>query len=332
MPEVLPQHNESLMPIPMGPSCRVPDYAYPDWRQHPYRPFIDGPMSEAAYQAEWAAGNAGQLALVSQATIQAGFGDFPELLRQAAASAVREVIQDSHFTNLIRILDIGAGPGLSALATHVKLPNRLREKTTFALLEPSFSSLLTAADLMEKHDIKYQPYYGIDLRELGFMKPNSVDIVTAVASIHHHAKIPFEKYYDVLKPGGYLVIADWHHPIWEHPYRVFRFLANFDWPKKEKGLMNWLDTYPEAWQVPPVVENPADRQAIEQITKFWLAYKEITEAAALGPNAILPLEGHRPVERYVGAMKKAGFHLESSPRQLLPDSSLLMLTVGQKAA
>ena len=61
-------------------------------------------------------------------------------------------------------------------------------------------------------------------------------------------------------------------------------------------------------------------------------------------NALYPLEGHRPVIRYIMAMQETELEtatpdigrlvsmgiIESNPHQILEDSSLLQLTVAQK--
>lgn len=323
IPEI--QHNEALMPMTLGPACRVPDYAYPNWGL-----VYEGEgQANAAYQREWAAGNAGQLGLVSKATIEAGFGDFPELLRRETAKTVAALLKDREDDQELRILDIGAGPGLSALAVYEALRPRLKSRTTMILVDPSKGSLETAAQLMRDRGIKFEILTGIDSDVLGSVEPGSVDILTGVASIHHHAKIPFKKYQEVLKAGGFAVFGDWHQSIWEHPGSVYEFLKRFSWPEREKGLRNFLEIYPEAKSVPLFPKSPEDRKAVEQITQFWLACKRIANGANLELNAIWPLEGHRPVGRYVEGMEEVGLKV-GKPRQILDDSSLLQVTVGQK--
>lgn len=323
MPEVLTPHNESLMPITMGSPYRVPDYAYPNWGLQ-YR---GETKANKTYQAEWSIGDAKQLMLVSMATMAAGFDDYPELLRRATARVVSALVeQGNHFSSL-HILDLGAGPGKSAVAIYEALPERVREKTEITLLDPSASSLQTAEELMRTRGIKHKIVCGIDSEVSDQIQPGSVDIVTAVASIHHHARIPFGLYERVLKPGGSLVIADWHHDIWEHPGRVLKFLERFNWPQKEAGLANWKAVYPQA--IKDADNNlqltPAELMAREQITRFWLAYKNVVGKT----NPIWPLEGHRPVSRYITGMQEAGLYT-GAPQQLLPDSTLLMVTVGHK--
>lgn len=328
-------HNEALMPMTLGSPFRVPHYAYSNWGLV----YGSEEQADAAYKAEWEAGNAGQLGLVSKATIEAGFGDFPDLLRKETAKIVASLLQNRPADQPITILDIGAGPGSSALEIYKSLPDRFKLVTTIILLDPSAGALKTGEELMKQNEIKYKIVNGSDSDELPKMKKSSVDIVTGIASVHHHAKIPFDLYKNVLKIGGSAVFADWHQSIWEHPGSVYEFLKRFDWPKKEKGLKNFLEIYPEAKNAPPSPKSPEDRKAIEQITQFWLAYKRISDAANLGPNAIWPHEGHRPVKRYVEEMKNTGFSMDTldtrrvmmrNPYQILPGSSLLQLTVGQK--
>lgn len=325
MLEILTPHDESLMPLMMGSPCRVPDYAYFNWGLV----YTDESPALRAYSAEWSSGNQEQLALVSKATKLAGFGDYPELLRRQTAKAVSELIKYRNSSNPVNILDLGAGPGKSAEAVYQSLPAEIRRNTQITLLDPSADSLQAAKQLMRKGGINYQIVHCVDSDMLDYVKPASVDIITAVASIHHHARIPFEIYGEVLKPGGSLVIADWHHTMWEHPYTVWRFLTNFNWPKRKEGLEHWLEIYPEAYNIPELSDKFEDRIAMEQITRFWLAYKKIADEANLGPNAIWSLEGHRPVSQYIQGMQEAGLSTET-PHQILADSTLLMLTVGHK--
>lgn len=341
MPEAPRFHDENLMPIIMGSPYRVPDYAYPNWGLT----FQDEGPALAEYRREWEAGTAAQLQLVTTATIEAGLGDYPELLRRKAAEVTAKLLNSHHTEGAKKILDLGSGPGLSTLAVYKALPRDLQRITRMLLLDPSDESLLAAGRLLNQNSVRYTPHSGTDLDIPTFFKPHSIDVITAVASIHHHAQIPFGTYYRALKPGGFMVIADWHQPLWEHPISVLRFLENFDWEKKAEGLSHWLEVYPQAQGILPLPEDPMERNAIEQITLFWLAYAEIAKRSNLGPNAIWPLEGHRPVAKYVEGLEEARFSLDTpdirrvvnsgkiitaTPHQVLENSTLLQVTIAQK--
>ncbi|MBI4089626.1 MAG: class I SAM-dependent methyltransferase [Candidatus Levybacteria bacterium] len=319
------RHNESLMPLTLGAPPRVPYYAYPAWGLV----YKGEEQADVAYREEWGAGNAGQLDLVSKAMIEAGYGNFPELLRQETAKTVSELLKDRSDSQPLNILDIGAGPGLSALTVYEALPPKLKPVTTMILVDPSAESLKAARQKMEEKGIKFKIISASDTEALKEIEGGSIDILTGVASVHHHAKIPFDLYRNVLRKGGSAVFADWHQTLWEHPGSVLRLFEQFDWPQKEKGIKNWLATYPKAGDIPPLPDDPADRKAIEQIIGFWKSYRAMSQRSNLGPNAIWPLEGHRPVQRYAQEMTEAGFRV-SKPQQILPDSSLLQVTVGQK--
>lgn len=327
MPEILTPHQESLMPFEMGSPIRTPWYAHSSWGL--ISP--DEKIVAEAYKAEWSQGTEAQLELVSQASIRAGLGNFPELLRRKTAEIAAGIFNSRPAEKPFNLLDIGAGPGLSALAVYEALPIKLRNQLFVNLIEPSSQALKTAESLMANYNIASIPFCGTDLEALEQMESASYDLLIAVASVHHHARIPFDEYARVLKRGAYAVFADWHQDIWEHPGRVLRFLERFDWPGKKEGLADWVRAYPQALDDPDknLHLTPAELLAREQITKFWLAYKEIANGANLGTNAIWPLEGHRPVARYVEGLQETGF-LVDSPRQLLSDSTLLMVTVAQK--
>ena len=337
------RHLEALMPMPMGSPARTPEYARSAWG---LPPSINEKRVVELYSDEWKGGNEGQLALVSEAAQRAGFGDNPDLLRQKTADSVRVIVEEClSVRNELLILDIGAGPGRSALVVWQKLPTDIQSKARFLLLDPSRDSLEAAKKTMEENRISHELICSPDIYADKHVRKGSVDILTGVASIHHHSAIPFSLYRRLLKPGGFAVFGDWHNSIWESPFRVYQFLRAFDWPERELGLENWKESYPNI--AVPEPDEPADRQANKDITGFWLGYHQILResgADRLGANAIWPLEGHRPVERYVEEMQKAGFSLDSpninrilrrgiisdNPHQLLPQSRLLMLTIGEK--
>ncbi len=335
------KHNETFMPLRMGPAARVPYYAYEVWGLTP----LDETKVVDLYQAEWAMGNQDQLALVTQASEKSGFGNHPERLRQKTAEVVAAILKDYPIPAELRILDLGAGPGLSALAVYNALPEQIKLKTKLLLLDPSEASLQAARKALEQQSINFKIIHEVDLNLGKHIPLNRVDILTGVASVHHHARIPFDMYHQVLKPGGYAIFADWHNSIWEHPRRVYDFLQTFGWPTKDEGLQSWLATYSAAnTQIEPPL-NSTDQQANADITTFWQGYADVVrQNGHLGPNAIWPLEGHRPVERYIEDMQEAGFDLnsvaiqqlikshvlDSNPHQILPNSRLLMVTVGQK--
>lgn len=331
--ELITPHNEALMPLTMGSPYRVPHYAYEAFGLGAY---INEDLATEAYRAEWAAETPGLVASVPDALLKAGLGNFNGLLQQKTGEVAAAALRAKPIQKSYRVIDIGAGTGDSALAVAKLLPAEIRRKTIFSLVDPSAKSLAEARTKMQDQGLNYEILEGTDLDVLGNMKPESADILTGVASIHHHAKIPFELYANVLRFGGLAVFADWHQPLWEHPGSVYRFLQRFDWPHKEEGLKNWLEAYPQAAKIPPLPNNPADLLAIEQISRFW---------PALGrPNTLFPLEGHRPVHRYVADIHHARLDLNSSsirglisagvitsnPHQVLPNSSLLQVTMGEK--
>ncbi len=343
MPELLTPHNEALMPITMGSPYRVPDYAY---NKYGLGGYTNETPASLAYKKEWANGTPEQLALVLQASNEAGLTNANCLLQQATAKIVAGIIERNYFLKSPVIADIGAGAGASALAIVETLPDNIRKKATMILVDPSKESLKTAAQLMEKQKVNYKVLIGTDTEVLRELRRQSIDILTGVASIHHHARIPFKDYARVLKIGGFAIFADWHHDLWEHPIRVLGFLEKFDWEQKEEGLANWKEAYPQTRNNPDgnLKITPEELRARKQITRFWLAYKNIADRANLGPNAIWPLEGHRPVNRYSQGMREAGLHnqtvrinslldemdIRTNPFPLLDNSSLLQVTIGQR--
>lgn len=332
-------HDESLTPLYMGGIDRVAKEYRDAWGS----PYNGEASADTAYRAEWAAGNSGQLGLVKEATIEAGLGNYPELLNIRAAEAVSRLLASRK--GPIRLIDIGSAGGTTVLVTYEALPDHLKDAAEFVLVDPSPGALKSAEETLTERGIKFEIRQGSDSDVLSGIPEGSFDILTGVASVHHHARIPFDEYDRVLKKGGFALFADWHNSMWRSPASVYHdFLLGMDWPRREEGLRDWLRAYPQAIEVPIPPVHPHDRQANTDIAKFWQAYQRIQNEQAPGANAIWPLEGHRPVGMYALAMRQAGFDLETrdidrlvgmgiiarNPHQILPDSSLLQLTIGQK--
>ena len=136
--------------------------------------------------------------------------------------------------------------------------------------------------------------------------------------------------------------------MWEHPARVYEFLKKLEWPTKKEDIERFVRAYPNSISNPPSL-TPADYNANLMIKGFWAAFGEVRkEMIAKGEfeerDDIWILEGHRPVEQYMMEMQRAGYSLDthlirdlqnqgairSNPHQILPDSRLLMVTIGQK--
>ncbi len=330
-------HDERLMPFTMGSPYRVAKEFYEAWGLV----YEGEAKADAAYRAEWAAGNEGQLGVVKEATIRAGLGNYPDLLNIRTAEAVHRLLSESGRSS-VKFIDIGSAGGTTVLAIYQALPDHLKDGAEFVLVDPSPRALKSAEETLTERGIRFEIREGSDSDVLRGIPEGSFDILTGVASIHHHAEPPFNEYLRVLKKGGSAFFGDWHDTMWRSPASVYHdFLLQMDWPRREEGLRDWLRAYPQAVEVPIQPAHPHDRQANTDIAKFWGAYQELQDP---GTNAIYPLEGHRLVGMYALAMRQAGFDLETreidrlvrggiidrNPHQILPDSSLLQLTIGQK--
>ena len=108
-----------------------------------------------------------------------------------------------------------------------------------------------------------------------------------------------------------------------------------DWPTKSDDLEQFVETYPKATANIPDPDSQNDRKANEQIAGFWIEYSRMEHRS----RRFHMLEGHRPAEHYLDEMNSAGFVtdseiikqvLPSNPYQILSDSSLLCICMGQK--
>ena len=172
-------------------------------------------------------------------------------------------------------------------------------------------------------------------------------MVVGVASIHHHSRIPFELYAQVLREDGFSVFGDWHHRLWMHPGSVYRMLEQLEFSDKsakENTLESFLNTFRRARYMPALPQRPEDRRAMREIMTFWQAMGNISQEMGLEGTPLWFLEGHRDVREYIKEMRKVGLNTRSQdirtiaalgfaiPYQVLPYSSLLQVTIGQRLA
>ena len=327
----VPQHDERLMPMTLGYErlsgetggsvVRTPAYSWPQWGitydfDSEFIELLDA--SERAYRAEWDAGTPEQHKIVAEASMNAGFGDHNAKLRAAAAKYIREVVND--YSGHVSILDIGAGAGDSALEVYRALSSRDKKRAKFTLLEPAKLSLEKAVERMKVECASFECVNVTD-NEIGKLK-GDYDVIMGVASVHHHAQIPWFNYKLALKNGGRLVIADWHNGVWADKGKVYEFLKVLGCSME--GLEHFENTYKVSGMATPLT------QADKDIFTFWKGYVQLLkERGQQGKNAIWPLEGHRPADRYLDEMDFADFkNLKTA--KVLENTELLGLTVAQK--
>lgn len=326
--------DDSRMPMVLGSALRVPSYSYPLWGIPDSAETRE--QSDREYEIEWKGGSLQQMQYVTDSIRMAGYSDFPQMVRNSAVREVREAIRSER--GPIFITDIGAG--LSSVALYDALEPDERERLHFTLVEPAEKKLRSTVEMLREMGMKegdnMVPVVGRDLDASTHMKKGRQHVVFSVATLHHHAYIdtPFKEIYGLLRPGGYFITADWHNSMWEHPNRVYRYLQEFSWETKGHDLDAFRRTFRYALEKAPELDG-LDEQTNHMIREFWRGWvrvrKEAIERGQFNPeDDIWMLEGHRPVERYVEEMQKAGFRLYKDPIQLLPDCRLLMTVVARK--
>lgn len=343
--------NIFITPVTSGGIARVPDFAYPIWGlklEDAHEDYLATP----AYGAEWNVEGGDKLpALVGKASDLAFGADYAQLVRdreaQTLATFVNYMYKKNRLPSRWTVAEIGAGAGGSALAMHKFLPDAIKDDVTFILIDPSRSSLDMARQVMEENNIKHKILVGSDTEAIKTLEPKSVDFVTGVASIHHHAEIPFGSYAGILKQYGFAIFTDWHQMTWTHPGYVYDMVSQFgDYPGKEAALEGFLEKFPQALHRPSLPSKPEDRKAMRQIWRFWAAMAQVSQEMGLEGTPLWFLEGHRDVGEYIKGMNRAGLttrsslilelirndEIKSNPEQILEDSSLLQTLAGQKLA
>jgi SAM-dependent methyltransferase len=351
--------DDSRMPLRLGSALRVPEYAYPEWgiTRGEYR--IE---SDATYTGEWREGSPRQMQYVIEALSAAGFQNNSQLARNSSARIVANRARNLLETpGICRISYMDVGAGVSTINAFDALDADCKDRVFITLVEPSEKRVEAVAAELDKRGLKrgadYRVIVAPDQHLMAFVGPGTQDIVSYVATFHHHSYIdtPARHVNMVLRPGGTLVIADWHNPEWEHPARVYDALReDFDvdrsgWETKHEDLVAFMQAYPKANEPAPPL-SPLDRASYMEIRGFWKGWakvrrREIEEGTFDERDDILMLEAHRPVERQNEVLDWAGFDLhpefeqqligdgaiKSNPDQLLETSRLMMTTVAQKA-
>lgn len=337
---MIPELDDSRMPIKLGSPLRVPSYSYTFWGipKGQYRW-----ESDKAYEIEWKGGSTRQMDYVIEALGAAGFENYSQKLRDKAAEFVRNYVKNTRSWP-INIMDVGAG--VSTVNIWDSIDDEDKNRVTLTMVEPSEKRVEKAAqELAEKgmeRDKNLLVYGGkrdMDIPEL--FETGTFNIITGVASFHHHAYMdePISRMAGVLRDGGYWVSSDWHNSMWEHPGKVYEFLESLDqeeynWPTKNQDLKSFRKTYSLSRNQKIGIINAREEKANEQIRGFWRGWAKARSEAIQKDefderDDLLMLEGHRPVTYYLENMIEAGLRTERIT-SLLPDSDLLMLVAGRK--
>jgi len=355
--------DDSRMPVRLGSALRVPSYAYDNWGipLGAYR--IE---SDACYTGEWREGSPQQMQYVIDAVLEAGLGNNSQILRDSCARVVSHLVKKTLTDpgsnrpgkKKIHYLDIGAG--VSTVNVFDAIDYKYKESVFFTLMEPSEKRVRAAAEKLTEKGLEegndFRVIVGPDQHLLAFIDPESQDIVSYVATLHHHSYIdtPLRAVNLIMKDGGQLVISDWHNPEWEHPNRVYRALLEdydpdeYGWDTKDDDIKAFVGMFPKALEEAPSL-SPLDEASYQQIRKFWQGYARIKRIAREAgqfseANDILMLEAHIHVEQQNRIVSSAGFNvsrpstgemkereiMKGDPDQLLDDSRLLMTTLAYK--
>jgi SAM-dependent methyltransferase len=354
--------DDSRMPIRLGSALRVPSYAYKNWgiQEGEYRI-----TSDAAYTMEWESGSDRQMNYVVDSIKRTGMGNFSQILRDSTAEVVayrvRDILSSKReglFNGEVQLMDVGAG--VSTVNIFDALDKNDKNRVYLTLVEPSRERLDSAAFELEKRGLKENLNFRLiqapDQHLLAFVEPGTQDIVSYVATLHHHSYFdtPLKHAYHTLNGNGIIVISDWHNPEWEHPARVREALVedfdadDFGWETKDADIWAFERAYPKSLET-PFEMGELDDASYREIRKFWSegwakVRKDAIEIEDFDPrDDIYMLEAHRPVEMQNGQLSSVGFKLYTdfqekltrdlgyeNPHQLRKESRLLMTTVGNK--
>lgn len=336
------EFDDSRIPIRVGNPLKVPDYAWCNWGisyevGDEFEKLVK--LSEDGYREEWDSTGSDRHNYIAEASRMAGLEDANERLNVATAKVIESMVEKAE--GLIRILDLGAGTGNTTFSIIQRLNSSNMRKVFFVLIDPASEAIQEAKKSLSQTGLVEGKHFEVvvstDLNAGKYIRQESIDIIVAVASIHHHAHLeaPLGVVHTICKKGGFFLTGDWHNSMWEHPRNVYELLSDLEWEGKEFDLRNFVRIYPKA-QEQAGKAGELERKANDQIKEFWKQYGKLKITKS---NRSMILEGHRPVERYFESMTKIGFLTDTgeirvlmprNPDLLIPGSSLLCLCFGQK--
>lgn len=337
--------DDSRMPVRLGSALKVPSYAYPFWGI-PLGWYRD--RSEELYSVEWEGGSPRQMQYVIDAITRTGLGNYSQMLRDEAAKTVSRIVQTKK--GRVNILEPGAGISTEVIYKKLHQDGVDLDRLTVTMIEPAQSRLEETADrIVSDYNLQrgkhLHVHVGKDTDTPKIVAPSSQDIIVCVAQIHHHAYLdtPLTMLYHATAADGFLVTADWHNSLWEHPSRVYDFLRReFEWETKDEDLAAFRHLFPQSTKKHPETSAPLV-EANNHIRHFWKGWAKVRaeaiEAGEFEPeDDILMLEAHRPVRRYRQEMEAAGYELFAeelmdetpNPQLLIDGNEILTQIIAQK--
>jgi SAM-dependent methyltransferase len=329
-------------PLNFGSLLRTPTFSWKSWgiqwgSDEEFARLVA--LSEAAYRSEWESTIGVDHTSIQMASEAAGLGGANQTLNTLLGQVVSELLPRIP-ANPIRVLDIGAGTGQTSLAIWTGVAESDHGRFHWTLLDPAAraleearGNLRTAGFDMSKVELICEE----DQRHL-VATIERYDLIVSTAALHHHAFLEpvFQRLADALRPGGFVVMADWHNRLSTHPRYLLSLLLEMDWPEKAESIARFREKYSSQLAEKVSSDRPDLRKADEQIRAFW---REYTRLKGQSPSQFIILEGHRPVAYYLSLLEAAGLSVPAAsprtamanPRFAFPDSSLLAVTFASKA-
>ena len=320
----------SRCPLRLGSPLKVPTTAWHRWGiswddNEEFNRLVAA--SEAHYAQEWTNSDQTRLDDIAGAAQRAGLADANSRLNAGVAEELAALIADQD--QGMSVIDIGAGTGSTTAAILKRIPF-LANSGAFALVEPSEESVDAAkqrerfAALARQGRMSW--HCTRDLQIEAHFSGEYFDIAVANASLHHHAFLcpVFEVIFRILKPGGFLVVGDWHNSMWLNPGRVLSFLNTLEWQSKNAELTSFAHHFAQS---ETEEADLAVHKANEQVCSFWRMYAQIRRTSRT-PCEVL--EGHRPPDDYRRLLSRAGFILLNRERRLMQGSALLCVHTARK--
>lgn len=335
---LMPIHTYDLSEIPRVPLCELEGWGVRYDTSKDLQEILR--RDRIGYDKEWKASEGQQMQTVSDASIAAGFGDIPQVLREAAGKVGRCIIDGmlEEGKRRIKILDNGCGPGLSAKVFFESLSDYGKDVVKFYLLDPSPGKLKDAEKNLNGTGMNFTILPpSNDYKILENVEPKSLDIINNTAGgTHHNMLAPWHVYKEALKKGGFFIDADWCVDFWK-PIIVYDLCMSFDWPNKDKFEREFRKTYLnelslDDYRKIAYPKNPVDAQGINDMGGFWTGYGML-EIAKHEPrkNSIWPPEGHIHPRRIFEYMEATGLRTDTEAiRKLLSKGIEIRYKIGRE--
>ncbi|GEM_PF-6573419 len=336
--------NKLHLPIPLGPFSRVLVNYHKNWGLN--QDSVEYPQqlqqADNSYVHEYASSTGSRMTNIGSVSIAASGRNYSRELNVQNGTIVANIAYD--IGGQINITDLGGGSGITTELAYEAMKklwqekgrslDDLRDRLYITFVEPSKGMMRDAVDKLDSLGIRYT-LLNIPADQVpAFMQHDNQDICMETAALHHYSdpQKPYTAANKVLKKGGYFILNEWCHSLFEHPLIFRELLETLQWPEKDEDMQKYNSFFGlEETDIFPEPTNSLEREANKRMLE-WYANRFRTSV----DYVYYTLEAHCPPSLILENLKKSGFTTENSsidrlisegimnnnPHLVYPESSL----------